>query len=298
MTGYEALRSAAAWVDLTGRGHIVVSGEDCLRLLHAMSTNHIEQLRPGGCSYTFFLNAQGRILADANILCFEDRLELDTEPETERTLFEHIDKYIIADDVTLEDATTLTSVLAIEGPGAEEAAARAGLDGGWALSHTGAPGRRWFLPLDEWEDAIEGLAAAGIPQATPGEARAARIANGRPRYGEEITERFLVQETQLLHAVSFNKGCYLGQEIVERVRSRGQVHRLLVPVEIDADAPLPPGAEALAAGTKVGELMSSVFLPDRGKLAGFAYVRADYAKADAPLDFHGVAGRVTAPSPA
>jgi folate-binding protein YgfZ len=263
-----------------------------------MSSNHIEQLRPGGHCYAFFLNAQGRILGDANILCFEDRLELDTEPEAGRQLFEHIDKYIIADDVTLEDVTAQTAVLAIEGPGAEEAAARAGLDHGWGLSHTGAPGRRWFLPADVRVDAVARLTAAGIPQATLEEARAARIANGRPRYGEEVTGRFLVQETQLLHAVSFNKGCYLGQEIVERVRSRGQVHRLLVPVEIEAETPLPPGSEALAAGAKVGELVSSVFLPDRGNLAGFAYVRADYAQADAPLDFNGVKGRVTAPAPA
>ena len=80
--GYRALREGAAWMDLSARGKIRATGEDRARLLHAMTTNHIEQLRPGEGCYAFFLNAQGRILGDANILCFEDSLLLDTEPET------------------------------------------------------------------------------------------------------------------------------------------------------------------------------------------------------------------------
>ena len=96
--GYRALREEAAWVDLSDRGKIRVTGEDRARLLHAMCTNHIEQLKPGQGCYAFFLNAQGRILADANILCFEDHLLLDTEPESRYGLYEHLDRYIIADD--------------------------------------------------------------------------------------------------------------------------------------------------------------------------------------------------------
>src|ERR1700685_755691 len=103
--GYEALTASAALVDLSRRGKIRVTGEDRARLLHAMTTNHIQQLEPGQGCYAFFLSAQGRILADVNIFCRPDHFLLDTEPETATKLFEHIDRYIIADDVTLEDLT-------------------------------------------------------------------------------------------------------------------------------------------------------------------------------------------------
>src|SRR5260221_552191 len=112
--GYSALRAHAASIDLSKRGKIKVTGEDRARLLHAMTTNHIQQLKPGQGCYTFFLNAQGRILGDANVLCFEDHFLLDTEPETGRKLFEHLDRYIIADDATLEDQTEQLATVAVE----------------------------------------------------------------------------------------------------------------------------------------------------------------------------------------
>jgi glycine cleavage system aminomethyltransferase T len=116
MTGYEALRQSAARVDLSARGRIRVSGEDRKRLLHAMTTNHVEQLEPGQAIYAFFLNAQGRILADVNIYCAEDHLLLSVEPEVREKVLSHLDRYIIADDVTLEDITEATAEIAVSGP--------------------------------------------------------------------------------------------------------------------------------------------------------------------------------------
>src|SRR5580700_65935 len=116
MTGYDALRTAAAWMDLSARGRIYATGGDRARLLHSMTTNHVQQLTPGTGCYAFFLNAQGHIQADVNLLCLEDRFLLDTEPETRERVFAHLDKYIIADDVTLEDVTEQTACLAVEGP--------------------------------------------------------------------------------------------------------------------------------------------------------------------------------------
>src|SRR5882724_10680971 len=113
--GYSVLREHAAWLDLSGRGKIKVTGEDRARLLHAMTTNHIDRLKPGEGCYAFFLNAQGRILGDVNLLCFDDHFLLDTEPETRTKLFEHLDRYIIADDVTVEDRTDRMATIALEG---------------------------------------------------------------------------------------------------------------------------------------------------------------------------------------
>ncbi len=103
--GYRALRESAALIDLTGRGHILLTGEDRVRLAHAMCSNHIQALTSGTGCYAMFLSAQGRILADANVLCADDALILDTEPEAAAFLAGHIDKYIIADDCTVHDAT-------------------------------------------------------------------------------------------------------------------------------------------------------------------------------------------------
>ena len=108
-------------MDLSGRGKIPIVGEDRVRLLHAMCSQNVEEMKPGDGGYAFFLNAQGRILADANIFCFEDHFLVDTEPETARKLFDHLDRYVIADDVVLTDETESTATLAIEGPESESA---------------------------------------------------------------------------------------------------------------------------------------------------------------------------------
>jgi folate-binding protein YgfZ len=294
--GYEALREGCAWLDLSARGKIRVSGEDRARLLHAMTTNHIQQLKPGEGCYAFFLNAQGRILGDVNLFCFEDHFLLDTEPETRHKIYEHLDRYIIADDVTLTDQTDSLATVAVEGPHAAEVLSKLGAPEprtpysteAWGthvvarVDSTGSGG--FFIFTDEKESLIGDLEKCGITAASPADATIVRLENGRPRYGEEITERFLVQETGLLQAVSFSKGCYLGQEIVERVRSRAQIHRVLRRLEIDSPD-VPP------AGTKFegGEVVSAVFSPALGKVIAMAYVKTSNSEpgtgltiADAP----------------
>src|SRR5450755_2245553 len=126
MTGYETLRKHAAWLDLSARGKIRLTGEDRARLLHAMTTNHIQQLTPGTGCYAYFLSAQGRILSDVNVFCLPDSFLLDTEPEARQTVYDHLDKYIIADDVTLEDATSQLTTIFLQGPQAASQLAQVG----------------------------------------------------------------------------------------------------------------------------------------------------------------------------
>ena len=125
--GYQALADSAAILDLSDRGRIRVTGEDRARLLHAMTTNHVQDLKPGGGQYTFFLNAQGQIQADAYVLCFADHFLLDVEPQTRHSVYEHLDRFIIADDVTLEDVTEQTFCLSLEGPQAVRLAGEIGI---------------------------------------------------------------------------------------------------------------------------------------------------------------------------
>ncbi len=279
-SGYDALRNTAAWLDLSDRGRIYASGADRARLLHAMTTNHIQQLTPGTDCYAFFLNAQGHILADVNLLCLADRFLLDTEPETRQRVFQHLDKYIIADDVVLEDVTDTLSCLALEGPQADAVLTAAGASDDAIIervSATGAPGVRIFMPAAAKADWIARLESAGAIHATADEARTVRLEHGKPRYGEDIFDTTLPQETQQMQAVHFTKGCYIGQEIVERIRSRGRVNRLLVKLELDAAAPLARGTKVLAGTAEAGEITSSAFSPALGKVVALAYVRAQYA---------------------
>src|SRR5438132_4578452 len=118
--GYQALRENAAWLDLSSRGRIFASGEDRLRLLHAMTTNQVKELQPGQGCYAFFLNPQGRILADANLFLLPDRILIDVEPEARERVYQHLDKFIIADDVTLEDASDALRAVSVEGPTSAE----------------------------------------------------------------------------------------------------------------------------------------------------------------------------------
>lgn len=305
-TGYRGLRESAAWMDLSARGKIRMTGEDRVRLLHAMTTQNIQQLAVGSGAYTFFLNSQGRILGDANVFRFDDSLLLDTEPETRQKLYEHIDRYIIADDVTVEDATERTATVAIEGPASAEVLRKLGApvpESGYAMaawgartivsvSFTGAAGYCIFLPAAEKADLAAALAAAGVPEATPRDERTVRIEHGRPRYGEEITERYLVQETGQLHAVHFAKGCYLGQEIVERVRSQAQIHRLLRRLEIDTKTPPELGAKLTSGDAAAGEIASAVFSPSSGKVVALAYVRVPFAEPGNELTVDGARARV------
>ena len=286
MNGYEALRTNAAWIDLSARGKIRVAGEDRARLLHAMSTNHVAGLQPNNGLYTFFLTAQGRIVADAYVYNLGESILLDTEPETADKLREHLDKYIIADDVTLEDETGQWAAISVEGPRSFDVAAAASIPipaepysvANWndgfvvRVASTGPTGFRIFAPMSQKREVTAQLA---IPEASKEEARVVRLENGVPRFGEDMSERYLVQETQQLQAVHSNKGCYLGQEIVERVRSRGQVHRLLTPVHLKTiTAPL-PGSKLTSEGKDIGEITSAAYSPALKEVVALAYVRGE-----------------------
>lgn len=270
-----AFFDSASLFELPGRGRIRVLGEDRKRLLHAMTTNHVQQLQPGQGCYAFFLSAQGRILSDVTILAQADHLLLDVEPSQAAAIFAHLDKYIIADDVTLEDATGQYTTLAVEGPAAQRVLESLAIPkpvndydsaywGGRLVvknSYTGAPGYHIYLdPLDV-SIVRETLQDAGAVEASTEDVETARVLHARPLYGVDIVETNLPQETKLTRALHFSKGCYLGQEIVERIRSRGHVNKVLTRLEFDGAPP---------AELKV---TSSVVDPRSNKTVAMAYVR-------------------------
>jgi tRNA-modifying protein YgfZ len=306
--GYQALTDSAAILDLSDRGRIRVTGEDRARLLHAMTTNHVQGLKPGEGQYTFFLNAQGQIQADAYILCFADHLLLDVEPATRHSVYEHLDRFIIADDVTVEDVTEQTFALGLEGPHALRLAAEVGMTAPhaafshaeWdpysvaAISFTGAPGVRVYGPALRKDDAVGILEGSGAIAASAEDAETFRITQFKPRYGRDITDRSLPQETQQTRAVHYQKGCYLGQEIVERVRSRGHINRLLVGFTGDSEHIPAIGAKVAYGGKEDGDVTSAVAVD--GKFHGLAIVRAQIAQPGTIVGIEGRPATLVAPA--
>jgi folate-binding protein YgfZ len=282
--GYEALRRGAAWIDLSARGRILARGRDRARLLHAITTNEVKKLAAGSGCYAFLLTPQGRIQADLNLFCFADHLLIDTEPETREKVYQHIKRYIIADQVELEDVTETTSCIGIEGPEAGGVLAKLGApvpEGEYghltwgestvaSVTATGQPGARIFGGAST--ELIASLEAAGVRQASAGEVRQVRIENGKPRYGEDIRETTLPQESQQMHAVSFTKGCYIGQEIVERIRAMGHVNKKLMRVELQGDSLPEAGSKVTVEGNEA-EVTSAVVGGEAGKIVALAYVR-------------------------
>jgi folate-binding protein YgfZ len=307
--GYQALTTGAGLLDLSTRGRLRVTGEDRARLLHAMTTNHVQQLKPGAGLYAFFLNAQGRIQADVYVLCFDDHLLLDTEPETRQAVCEHLNQFIIADDATIEDITDETFCLSLEGPNTLMVAQAASLQPpnhryshvysrGFcvsAISSTGAMGARIHGPIDRRDKVVQLLEGAGAIAASPEDAAIVRLQHFQPRYGVDITETTLPQETQQMHALHFQKGCYLGQEIVERIRSRGHVNRQLMGFRIfGGDVPA-SGTKLFNGGKEAGEVTSAVQAPE-GAIFGLAYVRVPYNKPGATTGIEGRPAELFAPA--
>lgn len=295
MKGYEALRTTAAWLDLSARGKIKLTGEDRARLLHAMTTNHIQQLTPGSGCYAFFLNDKGRILSDANILCRPDHFLLDLEPEAREKIYQHLDHFIIADDVTLEDATAKLATIAVEGPKSADILRAAGAPipeaeystAEWGsrvvarLNSTGSSGFFLFASMPEKNALIGEIEAAGAVAADCEAFRVVRLEHGKARFSEDFGERFLAQEANQPQALHFNKGCYLGQEIVERVRSRGQIHRKLNPIVLDVKEPPEPGVKLETVEGNAAEITSAAYSPALQKVVALAYVRTGEARPDA-----------------
>lgn len=308
--GYQALRGDVAYLDLSARGKIFAGGDDRARLLHAMTTNQVKELKPGCGCYAFFLNAQGRIQGDVNLLVLEDRILLDIEPELREPIYQHLDKYIIADDVTLEDITDQTAGIGVEGPRAAEVlqalgapvpdAEYASLDWGGRLvvrlNSTGSLGFLIVAPAGEKRELIAGIESAGAVAADPETARVVRLEHGRPRYGEDITDRFLAQEANQPHALHFTKGCYLGQEIVERVRSRGQIHRVLMPLILETEQPPDAGAKLESGETSAAEITSAAYSPALKKVVALAYVKTDYARPHEQLRLGAISAEVVLPA--
>jgi len=298
----EALRSGAGVYDLGWRAKLIGSGEDRVRWFNGMVTNNIKDLPQNHGAYTFLLNAQGQIQADMYVYNRGDYLLVDTDQSQATRVREIFEKYIIMDDVAIEDASEKLSAIGIQGPQGSAVLQHLGHDvSGLAplevvdtkLGEAGISIVRSDSPQPTFEIWVStpnlatlwlSLVAAGAKPVGFEAYEKMRIIAGRPRYGLDIGERDLPQETAQERALNFSKGCYVGQEIVERIHSRGKVHRSLAGLVIAGAAPA-PGSPVEVSGKQIGEVRSAASFPLNGSPRTFAIasLRRDAIPAGATL---------------
>ena len=314
-----ALATGAAVHDLGWLRRVAVRGEDRFRWLSGMVTNMVNDLGPSHGAWNLVLNAQGRIQGDLTVWRSAENLYLDIAADQYERLMAHFERFIIMDDVELVPLTRDVA-LGLTGPQAGEVLARVGLP---ALSEpmtrvhvewngmdlrlerehgAGAAHYIIWVPEAQLSKLWKYLRTGGAVAVGAAAVEAFRIAEGVPAYGVDIAERDLPQETSQTRALHFSKGCYLGQEIVERIRSRGNVHRHLRQLELSGPVP-GPGTELRSEGGAVaGQLTSAaeLALPSGTRTFALGMIRAEAEVSGEPFTYMagtatGVARILTAP---
>lgn len=310
---FAALRERCGVYDLGYRAKISLTGNDRVRWLNGMVTNNVRDLAPGHGVYAFLLNAQGHILGDLYAYNRGDSIVVDTDRSQLDKILATFDHYIIMDDVEVKDRSEEITALGVGGPKAEEILSAVGLTIP-AMKALQVESISWkgldctVVRTDDPQQALyeiwpaptgvkqlwEALLAAGATPVGSEALELHRMVTGVPRYGVDIRERDLPQETEQARALNFNKGCYVGQEIVERIRSRGAVHRMFT--GFVADAPIEPGSKILGAEKQVGEITSAarVRLSNTDRFVGLGYIRREVGTPGREIMIGDVKATVTA----
>ncbi len=303
-TEYRAARESVVLVDKNYRAYLRFTGPDRVRYLNAILTNDIKSLETGRGIVSLFLNPQGRIQAEIETYAEADSLFCVSYAMIRETLVSALDKFIIMDDGTLADETEKYGALALEGPRAasvtrsianfdlaelQELEFREVLVRGISCRMTkrslaGVPGAELLVPRENlrrlWDTLEEAVASTGGRALGYQALSALRLEQGVPWFGYDFGEKQIPHEAGLEHShISYTKGCYTGQEIVERVRSRGQVNRVRVLLQFEGGEPPAAGTSLTTDGKEIGYITRSAFSPILQAPIGMGYVRRENSAA-------------------
>ena len=293
---FAALRSGSGVYDLGFRAKISLTGGDRVRWLNGMVTNNIRDLAVGSGIYAFLLNPQGHILGDLYAYNRGESITVDTDSAQAEKVLATFDHYIIMDDVEVANLSEQLTALGIAGPRSPDVLSAAGFTIP-EMTPLQAQSLTWqgvdctlvrgedaehlsyeiWLASDRVRQLWDALRAAGATPVGSEAIELQRIVSGIPSYGVDIRERDLPQETEQARALNFNKGCYVGQEIVERIRSRGAVHRKFTGFLTESTEPIAAGTKIVAGEKEVGEITSaaSLQLPTGNKVVALGYIRRE-----------------------
>ncbi len=292
---YRRAREAGALFDRSDRGLLLVTGNDRKTWLHNLVTNAVKTLDDYAGNYAFACDVRGRIQFDLCILSGPDAIRIDVERQVAAKALTHFDRFLITEDARLEDASPRFARLAASGPAAETIATHwrlpaphvmgalssyaTPIEGAIAFRHdfAGAPGIELIVPMElaaaTWDTLV---GDCGLTPAGQDTLNLLRVEAGIPWLGEDIDDTVVPAETgQLERAVSFKKGCYLGQEIIERMRSHGSVARKLARLGLTDASTLAPPAPIRRAGRDAGRVTSIVRRPTDGAWLGLGYLRTN-----------------------
>ncbi len=289
LSGYDAAHQPGGLVvrRRSPRGLLELRGADRHSFLQGQVSNDVASLAPGGTRHAALLDTTGHVLADLWVHAFPEALVVETDPACLPTLHQTLDKFLIMEDVALTDVSDKWAILSVLGGGTGILVSR--LPGDMAaatrpLTYPLAPGFDLWLRPDAEAAALAALAEAGAVSLGEDAAEALRVEAGFPAWGLELTPAVLLPEAGMPDAVSYTKGCYVGQEIVARLHARGHTNRALRHVLLAADAPAPPPGTTLNGpedgpepGREIGRVTSAVHSPRLGGWAlALAYVRKEH----------------------
>jgi tRNA-modifying protein YgfZ len=299
---YRQLREECGLLDRSGRGKLIVSGSEAAEYLQGQLTNDVEALAPGEGQYAALLDRKGHMQADMRVLrTSAEEIWIDTEPEALEAARRHLEMYKIGRDVTIADVTAERAILALIGPRSVEIAATAALpeDACEAVTVAGieclavgtVDGIDLIAKAADGERLRDVLTAAGAAKVSPEAAEVVRIEAGVPRFGAEMSTETMPAEAGIVErAVSFTKGCYIGQEPVARLHYKGRPNRHLR--GLDLSAPAAAGTSLRLGEKEVGRVGSACVSPARGPIALAIVRREAEPGAELTVGEDGVTARV------
>ncbi|HEY1356265.1 MAG TPA: glycine cleavage T C-terminal barrel domain-containing protein [Solirubrobacterales bacterium] len=299
---YRQLREECGLLDRGDRGKILVSGPDATEYLQGQLTNDVEALAEDEGCYAALLDRKGHLQSDLRVLRLSNGIWLDLEPGPSPTVLSHLRTYSIGREVEIEDVTEAWAILSLIGPRAAELAGLEGIGPEHSQRH-----RRWegvevlgvatalgvdLIARAEDSGPLRELAlAAGAVEVGEQAAEIVRIESGTPRFGAEMSTETMPAEAGIVDAaVSFTKGCYIGQEPVARLHYKGRPNRHLRGLELSG--PAEPGAELRLGERAVGSIGSSCVSPARGPIALAVVRREAEPGAELAVGEAGVTARV------
>ena len=318
---YAAVRHAAGFIDRSDRGRIVVSGADRGSYLHGLLTNDTTALRAGQGCYAAYLTAHGRMIADVLVYELGDVILLTLEGGVKDAVMAKLDQFIFSEDVQLGDVTATFAQVAVVGPQSAEAVAtalgtiaadalaalpehgnvRVDWRGGAAIvtriTDIGEPGFDVYVERAQAAALTSALTANGAVEMDEPTAETLRIETGVPRFGRDMDEETIPLEAGIeSRAISFTKGCYVGQEVIIRVlhRGHGRVARKLVGLTIDGSDVPQRGARITSGDREIGEVTSSTMSPALQRPIALGYVHRDFVEPGTSVTIDTVNAHVTA----
>jgi folate-binding protein YgfZ len=314
---YDAIRHGAGILDLSSAGKLEVGGKNAVQFLNGLVTNDVKSLQPGAGVLAAFLDVHGKVKSICRIYRLADRFLLELEPFRLEGVFGNLQRFVPAGEFTVDDVTGAQALLSLQGARSDEILARAGLHppeapfsfttaddlvaGATVLiarhSRSGEPGFDLFVPSEataRLEQALlEHGQELGAMRAGQDALEVARIEDGVPVDGIDITADTILLETDLDQAVSYTKGCYLGQEIIARIHWRGQPARRLRGLLIEGDALPETGAKLLTAdGGTAGYLTSAIQSLALNRVIALGYVDRHFLTPGTELRLNGGTAKV------